>query len=342
MVAPSVIGIAPGFMVAAFATKVLAPHSCLPGAVIIIVPIIQTSFGWLIHTALFQYVSHKWTVALLVLVLAYPLVYIWIATKYQVTKPVHHGTLRSAAHASTMTFLSLALLAIFLLYLIRQDVNDSQTRMADTFLQLLEWCQVSWGRLGLAFVARTCWSFAVTFFGAADWMISDVSNQQRYWSFWAQRSEDLVGRDPSMSRRNFELSPVSVRQLNRSPGPAWRVGSTHSLVAGSDDEEDEDLVEVMRHKSKAQQDQDLIDLLQHRIVLRAAAKRGTAGRYNELHTPTPAPPSMGAARFFTNVPPMLLGPGVRVSSRSSSGKMQRVSWAPSPRRVEATEVQQQY
>merc|ERR1712129_396436 len=92
-------------------------------------------------------------------------------------------------------------------------------------------------------------------------------------------------------------------------------------MGSNSDDEDEDLAaEVMRRNCEAQQNQDLVDLLRHRTTLRAAAKRGTAGSYNELHTPTPAPRS-STGRFFNGLPTIpTLRPGLQ------SNRPSRVSW----------------
>jgi len=89
------------------------------------------------------------------------------------------------------------------------DVIPLTTRVPG-LMKILNWCDVSWWRLGLACVVHVLYSFALTAFGTIDWMVSDISAQQRYWRFWVPRMQMphfqalSPGNDGSPS---FELTP---------------------------------------------------------------------------------------------------------------------------------------
>jgi len=259
MVLPSVLGIAPGFMAAGFATKVLAPHSCLPGAVITIVPIVLASMGWIAHTVLFQYVSHPWTLALLTIFVLQPLVFIWLSARFRLTLPVTQATLRQAAQASTVTHFFLVVVAALLAARIAGDFTGG-TAEAARLAQLLEWCHVDWARLGLGCAARTLYSFALTFFGVADWMISDVAVQQRYWRTWAQLGfcHDAPQASPCLGQKTASpwaaggrpavAAAATSAAMSASPACLQRL-ATASLRAGREGEgEDEYLADLLRHR----------------------------------------------------------------------------------------------
>mmetsp|Transcript_136141 Transcript_136141/g.435488 ORF Transcript_136141/g.435488 Transcript_136141/m.435488 type:complete len:1005 (-) Transcript_136141:205-3219(-) len=266
MVLPSVVGIPPGFMAAGYISKVLAPHSALPGAVIILVPIILATVTWLVYTVLFQYITQNCGLMLLLICVCYPLVYVMIVVRFELMLPVKPHTLYRAAQASTITNVVLAVLAGVLIYFMSLDVDAKTVDQMKTGADLLAWCHVSWSRLGLAVVSRTIYAFVLTYFGASDWMIADVAVQQRYWNIWAQKRSRAMS--PEVCQDDDEDDPYKMggkpRGYSSATGLAMRFGP-------EDDTSGEEDVVV----DEAQLDHDVCELLRHRQVNRGGGMNVT-------------------------------------------------------------------
>jgi len=242
------------------------------------------------------------------LVVMFPCTYIGLVLYYRMTLPVHNGVLRNAARTSFSVFLLFSVLIAVCVVQIVQDLGANPREHLHGFTKLMEWCHVSWGRLGLACVVRTFWSYALTCFGAADWMLSDVSAQQRYWSFWARRGNDVFEDTSVRTKKSLAPSPTSIRLLMNSP------------VSDGAFEVEDITTDVQQRNTDAQQDQDLIDLLRHRDITRAACGRGAAGVYNDLHTPTSGA-SLMSTRFFL--------PDVEIQKKESlCSEQKKVTWGP--------------
>jgi hypothetical protein len=274
MVLPPFTGIAPGFVCGGITTKGLVPHSELPGAVIMIVPIVQASIMWLISTVLFQYVSHTWTLCFIVVILSFPLSFVVISSRHQMTQPTPQETLGNGIQALHATS---ALLTLCILVLARQIFRDAAGRAADVpgLTQLMDWCNVGWGQLSFSGFVHMLYSFMLTSFGATDWMISDISAQQRYWQFWIGRESETesCGRD---SAREGTTSKPAVG----TPKTPYRYQD--ELSFGLDRADSPDASE----SPEDMKNQDLCELLRHRLlVANHLAAEGAADWQGGAHSP---------------------------------------------------------
>lgn len=200
MVIPSVLSIAPGLMAAGYMTKVLAPHGALPGAFMLVVPVVLASMSWLIFSVLFQFVGQTSVLLLLFLCLCHPLVFIGIGIHYQLSHPISSGRLQQAARCSTISNAVIGVLLGVLGFQLFSGVNPESIQKIQGGMDLLAWCHVSWSRLGLALGSRTVYAFALTYFGACDWIIAGEAVQQRYWTRFllghaGRVSEDKISED---------------------------------------------------------------------------------------------------------------------------------------------------
>jgi len=255
MVLPPVLGMAPGVMAAGFSSKVFAPHSFLPGAILIIVPVVLVSIGWLVQTVVFQYVSHSWILVLLSLVTLYPLVYIFIAEKYRLHLPTDVVTLQHAARAIVLSTLFMVVIVAVVVPKILWDFAFALEQMKSV-MTLLAWCHVDWARLGIACGARSLYSFSLTFFAVADWIVGNIAVQQRYWRYWAKQG--TLG--------SCAACRASGMTATTTASDDWALRRARV----SQDEEYE--AEVAREAK----DHDLADFLWHRLARREALQRKAA------------------------------------------------------------------
>lgn len=183
MVLPAVLGVAPGFMRAGLTTKILMPHSELPGAMLFAVPIILTNAAWLACTVIFQYISGIGVLVQLMVVLCCLLAFIYLAAYYKVTWPIPPRVLLSTTHWFQVTSAASVVLAALFCIRIGIELNH-QVKKVPGLQELMDWCQVSWARLAFACSIHVLYFFLLTSFGASDWMMLDISVQLQYWKPW--------------------------------------------------------------------------------------------------------------------------------------------------------------
>jgi hypothetical protein len=265
MVIPPFTGIAPGFVCAGIATKGLAPFSELPGAVIMIVPIVMASVMWVISTVLFQYVSHGWTLCLLVVIISFPLSLVVVSSLHQFTKPTPREVLSRgirALHASSGAF-------TFVIFVMAWKIFEDavgRTSAIPGLVQLMEWCEVGWGRLTLSCFLHLLYSFMLTSFGATDWMISDISAQQRYWTYWLDK--EIETKEPAKAARNRKIRLLSRSMTGGTPDTPYRC-SVHAVQFFPEREEDASTKEEGPEELK---NRDLCELLRHQLVVAELAE----------------------------------------------------------------------
>mmetsp|Transcript_95889 Transcript_95889/g.209769 ORF Transcript_95889/g.209769 Transcript_95889/m.209769 type:complete len:350 (+) Transcript_95889:532-1581(+) len=238
MVIPSVLAVAPAIMSAGYMTKVLAPHSALPGAVIILVPIVVSSFVWALFTVMFQYTTNPSALAIMLICVSYPFVYIIIGFYYRLAQPVRPATLHKAARASSICNLVLLIALGILAYIFAQDINQNVLEHLKDGAKVLDWCHVSWSRLVMAMLTRTVYAFALTYFSASDWMIAEVAMQQRYWSYWGAQRALLAPRASLVAWTPNQLDSYTSVSHSASPGSQDRQ-RRESKLPMDDDSEDE-------------------------------------------------------------------------------------------------------
>jgi len=270
MVLPPVLATVPGFLCAALATKVLLPHSGVPGAILITVPVILASAAFLVCTILFQYVSDLWILAFLMVCLTGLLALLAVGAFHNFSQPsprevVRQGLARLVSTTQGIVLL-LAVLCLGILHDLRCRIDG--ILLVESLPDAFAWCDVSWARLGLACAMHTLYNFMLTTFAVTDKLISDISAEQHYWTFFVKEEfirKPATSPSPGLQGCHGERTPFrhhlgnlsSVRFDSLASSP--RFDPLSSALASP-------IAPDPWAFSQAVLDKDLCEMLKHRVV----------------------------------------------------------------------------
>lgn len=220
-----VLAVAPGFVCAAVATKLMLPHAEAPGVIMIVMPVCFTCSAWVVYTIIFQYSTNVVHLSLLATSLFVPVAFVIIGAVNRVTKPTSKHkllwTVRLLRIGSMMFTCVVFAIALVL------------SRVENRLLQA-EWMQgirMSMSALQLAFAVALFFFWVLTSFGVTDWMVSDCSAQQRFWQRKLSRKQEH-GRKTAMhdmANRMTSRDSSFLHPFGDAPGSVSMIGGSVSF-----------------------------------------------------------------------------------------------------------------